>query len=305
MNFPRNRMIATLSATLLLTACGGGGGGGDSKAPEAEKPSIPETPAAPSVITKADSIQLSELSEDTYTVAGEITEIEALISGAGLSVTTSGNTLAVSAAELNNDSLSRVKISHQSGEQPYETILSITGINTSALPLITQGERIVQRATDNMILADERRLGEILLELQYLAGITTPAEKDLTLDTIKEAIDQAVADTETLKSNLASAIQAYKAGESGEDSLIEELTRMETGLQGAGEIGQLVLDGMSTTLQALGVTLPETLEMAYDPNLGRYTRFTHESLGGYDENGAWAFDEAYDWLNAALPLTTN
>ena len=52
------------------------------------------------------------------------------------------------------------------------------------------------------------------------------------------------------------------------------------------------------------VDLPETQTFTYDETLGRYTRFTSPDLGAYNDNGEWVFNAEYDWLNAALPLTT-
>jgi len=294
------KSFAALPLILSITACDGGGGDVSS--------------GENSIINRNTVIQTTESSHETTTVAGTITQIDTVRKDSGIelsqtpqtSTSTQNNAEAASSIvyvrvqELQNDTDARYRVHHSTDDAKYITTLTINAENTSALDDIAKAEQITGLSTDNLVLADEHRLSNILLQLEYLAGLTTPATMDSTKATITQSIAEETADIRNLKDTVTTVLADYKAGEAPEQTLIATLAEMEAGLAQAATIGDILLQEFDTTLDALIDELPEDLSLTYDSAQGRYTRFTHESLGQYTETGQWQFDPAYDWLNAAL-----
>lgn len=301
---PRNiflpgKSVIALSLLLSITACGGGSSGGSSSEPTTNK-----------TIT----IEISESSQETATVAGTITRIDSIREHAGIALSQTpkssvsadndtemfSSTIYVSVQELQNNADARYQIHHNTDDERYITTLTINAENTSALDNVAKAEQVTGLSTNTLVLADEQRLSNILLQLEYLAGLIKPSTMDSTKATITQYIDEEAADIRKLQDSVTAVLADYKAGEVPERRLADSLTEMDSGLAQAATIGDIVLDEFDTTLGALIAELPGNLPLTYDSNQGRYTRFTHDSLGQYTETGQWQFDPAYDWLNAAL-----
>lgn len=292
-NWQRSKLVVAISTTLFLTACGGGSSDGGGKAPKGPAPT-----------QESVTINLDEGTDSVVQFAGSITSVTAQREIDGVTAVESEGGITVAADDLTNDVTARYRVSHEDGGKKYETTLTVNGINISAAGAVQQAERTVSLSTERMILADEKRLSQTVLEIQYLAGLIDASEKVVTTASIQNAIDQSVRDTQGLKDALEVAVNQYKAGKIDEPSLLVKLSQMEGGIQDASEIGRIVIEEMNDTLTALGVALPAQLPVNYDSRLGRYTRFTNAALGSYEQNGGWKFSANYDWLNAALPLTS-
>ncbi|KXS55337.1 MAG: hypothetical protein AWU57_323 [Marinobacter sp. T13-3] len=301
----------TVMITAALTACGGGGGGGGSS-------ESGTTSNDPSATTQTASINTGENSQETATVAGTITDIETVRSNPAISVSTtqpatsalaksqqapgSTSTIYITISDLNNDGDARYRILHDVNGKPYATTLTIDATNTSATKDVAKAENIASLATDTLLMADEQRLSNILLQLEYLAGITNPAGMDQTQASIQTTVQQAAADTQTLKDAVTKALNDYKAGTIGEGELAQKIAEMDAGLGSVETLGDSMLSNFNTTLSSLVATLPANRPLTYDAAQGRYTRFTDGAMGQYTQAGEWQFDAGYDWLNAALQL---
>src|SRR5690554_4201756 len=293
---------ATLAAaiSLTLTACGGGGGGGgnDTTPPKADAPK-PVTETKTLSIATAENEQVTQALRGTPVSTTRIRGTEAITAD-----TTEDGTLNISVAELQNEGDARFKVTTKDGNTTIEYIVSVSAENTSARASLEQAEQITQVSAESLALTDEQRLAQIALEIEYLTGAVDATLKDMANADIEQTITEAGASLTESQSQLAQAIKDYQNGTATEAELAEHLVQMDTDIQAINETGTTVLAAVETTLVALGVDLPETLTFTYDETLGRYTRFTSPDLGAYNDNGEWVFNAEYDWLNAALPLTT-
>lgn len=296
------RKVAVRCSTVVFTAsilsgCGGGGGSDNSTTPpktEAPKP-ISETLS----ITTSENQQVTQALRGTPVSTTRIRGTEAITAD-----TTEDGTLNISVAELQNEGDARFKVTTKDGNTTIEYIVSVSAENTSARASLEQAEQITQVSAESLALTDEQRLAQIALEIEYLTGAVDATLKDMANTEIEQTITEAGASLTESQSQLAQAIKDYQNGTATEAELAEHLVQMDTDIQAINETGTTVLAAVETTLVALGVDLPETLTFTYDEALGRYTRFTSPDLGAYNDNGEWVFNAEYDWLNAALPLTT-
>jgi|GEM_PF-1685413 len=297
--------FSALPLILSITACGGGGDGGSG-----------DNSAEASTINETTTIETAEFNQETTTVAGTITQIDAVREHSGIELSqtrqtsigtqddakSTSSSIYVSVQELQNDADARYQIHHSTATDKYITTLTINAKNTSALDDIAKAEQITTLSTNTLVLADEQRLCNILLQLEYLAGMTNPATMDDTKAVIAELIDRTTAASQSAKDQLAKALTDYREGKVSEQALKQSIAEMEASLEDAASVGDDVLQEFDKTLTALIKELPDQLQLTYDPIQGRYTRFTNESLGQYTETGEWQFDTGYDWLNAALQM---
>lgn len=287
----RKRLAAACSAALFLTACGGGGGG-----------SAPQDPAT-KITQHTATVSVGENSSSTFNVNGSIKSVSVDRPAEPISVDASGSALAIDVGSLINEQTARYNIRHSVNGAPHETILTIEGVNTSAAATVAQANAMTTTPVSQLAFYDTQRLSNILLEIQYLAGQINESQKVATQASIQDSIDQAAQDTKALKDALTATLAAYRAGQVGEQSLAQKVASMNGGIEGVSDIGKIVLDTFSTTLNELNVAFPADLTLKYDEQIERYTRFKDSRLGAYDANGSWIFTPEYDWLNAALTLS--
>lgn len=294
----KQKTALALATTFALTACGGGGGGsGD------DTPTKPTPPASEQL-----SIESAENKVVSRTLQGEPVSTERIRGTEAITAEASRSngktTLKVAVSELQNDGNARFKVTTKDGGTTIEYIVSVTAENTSAKGVVEQAERLTSVSPENLTLQDEKRLAQIALEIDYLTGVLDAGLKNEVNADIQKTIANTGATLGGSQSLLSEALTGYQNGSVTESVLTNSLENMNSKIQATATVGTTLLETVRPTLLGLGVDLPESLKFTYDENLGRYSRFTTPDLGAYDDNKEWEFHSEYDWLNAALPLTT-
>lgn len=265
----------TLSVSALLalslTACGGGGGSSSG----GEQPSGPTA--------KPLSLSGPESSTITETLDGTINEssLKFVIENPAINVSASGSTLSINIDELENDGTARFTIDTNANSR---YTINVQAQNTSAATLIRQAELLTAGNAGNTLLADDVRLQNILLELEYLGNDITETEKSniqnattTTLNTGTPAMNQEAA-------TLANVLTNYKSSDVTESDLEVALQTANSVItQGWGEIGEQLLTDRQATLSAMGINLPANVEGSYpltfNAGINRYTRWIDPEFG--------------------------
>jgi len=180
--------------------------------------------------------------------------------------------------------------------------------NKSSTPLTVKATQIIQTDLEDLALADERRLADVLLQLQYLAKEIDHKELQARQQNLRTVANEAITSvSNALQSvSLPEVLNLYKQGKATEEDLSLAVSKAESQilfLDSAG-IDMLTKTAVLDTLSKLIDIDPANLTLQYDDQIGRYTRFTNETLGRYEE-AIWVFSSPFDWLNAALPINRN
>lgn len=276
-----------------LTACGGS---------SSEGPKTSETPKTPSISKAPLAVSLSEDQTITRELDGIIDadSIRTIIDNPAVDVAAEGKTLSIVIGEVENDGIARFVV-RTGADTEYTVNVDID--NASADPLVEQASTLTSDAADRLILEDELRLQEVLAELEYMAKELTEKEK---LSGISNAESVASGIGESVKTKveaLTQALEGYKKGEITETSLDQALQAAQSIVTAYGEAGEQILDGHTATLAALGLAIPQDLNevypLKYVPEIGRYTRFTHQDFGEM-QGDSFAFNADHDFLNTVL-----
>lgn len=299
-------------AALTLTACGGGGGGGGGDG--SNNGGNPQLPAS-QVQSQVFDVSSAENQTETRQVPGEVTKVEqlrgsnavTLTSQAGTDGTTSTVTLSV--AELENDEDARFKVTSTDGEQVTETIINLSATNTSAAPLLAEAQSLQSLPDAEAVLADDLRLANIVLELEYLANLISASEQAQMRSDIDNTLADLTLDLQNQIATVTSLLNDYNAGDATETALRDRLTLVNQEIDALGEAGETILDAFSDTLARLNITFPENLNgthpIVFNDDLNRYTRFGADAFGEVLSEDTFTFNEDFDFLNAAFPFAVD
>lgn len=272
---PAATFVVTALIAVTLTACGGGGGGGGGSSSSGGNTG--------GLTAKPLSLSGTESSTITETLDGTIdtSSLSFVIDNPAINVSASGNTLTIDIDELQNEGIARFTV-ETSANSRYT--VNVQAENTSAVALVRQAELLTAENAGITLLADDVRLQNVLLELEYLGNEITETQKSSiqssttsTLNAGTPAIDQ---ETDTLASVLAN----YESGDVAESDLENALQAASNVITtGWGDIGEQLLADRLATLSAMGINLPGTLEDSYpltfEAGFDRYTRWIDPEFG--------------------------
>ncbi|OJT00006.1 hypothetical protein [Marinobacter nauticus] len=294
----KTRTLLAAIACLSLTACGGGGGGGGGT-PE------PETRNNVVTLTSAEGMTVNQSLE------GSVTEVKQVRGSNQVTVTfddtpnDSGNSdVTFSIGQLENDEASRFEITTVSNGQTIRNIINLNATNTSATPTLAEIRGLQALSGPEAVLADDLRLANVALELEYLANLIDADQQQAMRDTINNTLSELTTDLTGDIAQITDALRGYERGEVTETSLRNLLNDTNTRVLGLGHAGEAILDSFSSTLSRLDVDFPDNLNdtfpLIFDDNLNRYTRFGNDAFGQTNEDGTFTFDGNLDFLNAVF-----
>ncbi|MGP9834058.1 hypothetical protein [Marinobacter sp. NSM] len=292
-----NTILAAI-ATLSLTACGGGGGG-DGGTPE------------PDMRNNVVTLSSAEGMTVNQSLEGSVTDVKQVRGSNQVTVTfddtanTSGNSdVTFSIGQLENDENSRFEITTVSNGQTIRNIITLNATNTSAAPTLAEIRGLQALSGPEAVLADDLRLANVVLELEYLANLIDANEQQAMRDTINTTLAELTTDLAGDIAQITEALRGYERGEVTETSLRNLLNTINGRVLGLGSAGEAILDSFSSILNRLDVVFPENLNETYplvfDNNLNRYTRFGANAFGQANEDGTFTFDGNLDFLNAVF-----
>ncbi|WP_449285784.1 hypothetical protein [Marinobacter sp. PE14] len=274
---------------VLLTGCGGGGGSTSSTA--AKQQTV--------------KVSISENTIETRQLNGEIDEASiTAISGfdsPNISVSTKENILTITVGDLANSDTERFTLK-TSASLTYTIVVDAE--NTSAREIVDQAETLTEITSPGTLAADDLRLMNIVLELEYLSGSISESEKVTTSQAAESDINDFATSLENEIALLNQALTNYESGDIPETDLKQRLSAASGALSDIGNAGESAIDNVTDTLTAMGIALPEDLEatnpLAYVEQADRFSRFMNANFGTFDSNGNFTFSNSYDFLNAVF-----
>lgn len=293
-SFARKPAITlTVSAftAILLTGCGGGGGGESNSSTASKQETV-------RVSTSENTVETRQLNGEID--ASSITAISGFDSP-NISASTKENILTITVGDLANSDTERFTLETSAGL--IYTIV-VDAENTSARAIVDQAETLTEITSPGTLAADDLRLMNIVLELEYLAGSISESEKVTTSQAALTKINNFAASLESEIVLLSQALTNYRAGDIPETDLKHRLSAASASLSDIGNAGESALDNVNETLTAMGIVLPEDLEatnpLVYVEQADRFSRFMNANYGTFDSNGNFIFSNSYDFLNAVF-----
>lgn len=293
--------LIIVTATFTLAACGGGGGGGGGQ---------PPTPPGPETANQVLTVTSAENQTETRQVPGEVSQVEQLRGSDAVTLTSQANTeddrstVTLTIAELENDEDARFKVTSEQDGLITETIINLSATNTSAAPLLAQAQSLQSLPDAEAVLADDLRLANIVLELEYLANLISAGEQAQMRSDIDDTLASLTVNLQNQIATVTNLLNAYNAGDATETALRDRLTLVNQEVAALGEAGETILDALSDTLARLNIVLPENLNgthpIVFNDALNRYTRFGDEAFGEVVADDEFTFNEDFDFLNAAF-----
>ena len=285
MNFRAAKLTVSAMAALLLTACGGGGGGSDSSDPNLKNETL--------------RITADENTVETFQLNGSIKagSLTTVIDNPQVTASLSGDTISINIGELTNDADARYTV--QTSANTRYTI-DVDGLNTSATALVQQATTLAELSSAQALIADDVRLMNVMLEVEYLAGQISSTEKDA----IKVQVATSTSSLDNEISLTSQALNDYQNGDITDADLQLQVDATTAAVAEAGQAGEQALDNVTDTLTAIGITLPDDLEgsypLEYVAGFDRYSRFMHPDFGTDDGNGGFSFSASYDFFNTVF-----
>ena len=280
---------------ILLAGCGGGGSGGSGGT------SSSSTDFNQQTVT----INTSESTVETRQLNGEIdaASITAVSGFDSPNITPSAaeETLTITVGDLANSDTERFTLKTNAG---LTYTIVVNAENTSARAIVEQAETLTEITSPGTLAADDLRLLNIVLELEYLAGSISESEKLATSDAAVTSVNGFANSLENEITLLGLALTDYNAGDIPETDLEQRLSAASGALSDIGNAGESALDNVIDTLTAMGIALPADLEatdpLAYVEQADRFSRFMNANYGSFDSNGNFTFSNSYDFLNAVF-----
>ena len=276
---------------ILLTGCGGGGGGG----------------STPSTASKQQTVKVStsENTIETRQLNGEIDSASiTAVSGfdsPNISVSAKENILTITIDDLANSDTERLTLETSAG---LTYTIVVDAENTSARAIVDQAETLNEITSPGTLAADDLRLMNTVLELEYLAGRISESEKVTISQGAATEINSFANSLENEIILLNQALADYMAGDIPETDLKQRLSAASGALSDIGNAGESAIDNVTDTLAAMGIALPADLEtnnpLAYVEQADRFSRFMNANYGTFDSNGNFTFSNSYDFLNAVF-----
>lgn len=305
MNFLHTKFRTAIAVitVLALAACGGGGGGGGGS--DSGGGNSPEQGVPGNVV----NLSSAEGMTVNQTLSGQVTDVRQVQGSDQVTVTfneASGNTTATfTIGQLENEENSRFEIFTDNNGTRTRNIINLSATNTSAVPLLAEARGLEALSAPQALLADDLRLANVALELEYLANLINATEQQAMRDTIDSSLanlnNQLAADLTAI----ANQLRGYESGDVTETALRNQLDQASARILSlSGDTGESILDTFTAILTRLDVVLPDDLNathpLVFDDNLNRFTRFGAAAFGQPNGDGTFTFDGNLDFLNAVF-----
>lgn len=282
----------------LLVGCGGGGGG-DSGASSA-----PPKPTA-AVSLSQSSVMVNEGGQATVSLSYEpSSDLTVSSSDDAVAASLDGETLTLVASEVDRPVMVTVSVTSALGDDTKSDSLSLYVQNTSAEPLITQVDNLLNERDNLLALADDHRLYQFFVDFAYLGGVISNADKTARMSQFDADAANSYAPFELQIAALASADRDYELGEISDSQLQMELDQTESLLIEHAAYGKARLADVSDFSDVVAPGFVPA-SVAYDPKSGLYSRFlSNEDFGTYS-NGDFQFNETFSALSSLVRLSPN
>lgn len=230
----------------------------------------------------------------------EIEAVEGIRTDPSVSVAINGSSVDLTVGDLENDVTVRYRVK---GVDGTERIFAIELTNTSALPLVEEARSLAD-ATADLVVADDLQLAEIVLDLEYLAGLTTPEEVSIAISDFESEVASASGLFESQVQLVSNAISGYQEGDVPERELRLAVSDAQVALGPLNTAGSNLLLEVRDSLTDLGVSLPSNpgalTPIEFVEEGDRYSRFMTDAYGAFGVDGSFSFHDSADFLNAVF-----
>ena len=293
---PKTYLLAAL-ASLALTACGGGGGGGD------------DTPA-PTITNEVVSVDAAENSTHRVALEGQTKTMDVTRSfpAIAFAVDEETNELTITVGEVEQvQGDARVEITTTAN---IRYIVDVVAENTSAAPIMAEAETLSEISSGAALAADDLRLANVALELEYLASQISFEEKEAARVANTAAVDSAATALMTSIETLEQSLADFRNGDISETQLSQSLDVAKAHMSTLDEASATAVEAVLSTVNALiDVSLPADLEgtypITYVAEADRYSRYMTTDLGTLSPDGSFSFSADYDFLNSVFAFASS
>lgn len=271
----------------LLSACGGGSGGSDDK---------PQTVR----INGLAEVSVAEGTVAEFAAQNSIKSITPIDGDASLTLSFSGQSLIVEAAELTNPAIGTYDVYMSKGEDTVIQRYEVMGVNTSALAF----ENIAYDIRDNyqslLDLAEDQNIYNFFIDLGYLQETITPAQRDSRIAEFDATASSFYASTQGDFDALVDVFDQYLNGEVGESTLESSANLAAQSLAAHGSYALTKLREAEDISATYMTALPND-DITFVEEQGRFSRYFAPSMIVTDPGtGAKSYAAGYEILT---PIT--
>lgn len=277
--------VSCIAVALFSAGCGGGGGGDQ-----------------PQTVRINDKVELSvpESTVERVSASNTVDKIEPVQASENFTLSFNGSEISIVASDLERPVLGSYDVYMSKGKDTLIQRYEIMGVNTSAQLIESQAFAIQENADDILALSEDKKIYEYLVDLGYLRGDLTPAQRDALIDKFDATAQATYSAAKSSFEQLSQAFDGYQTGVIGESALETYLNTAVADLDAHAAYGYGMIRNLDATTSAVMATLPDS-GLEFVEAQARFSRYFADSMLTTDpETGATTYTTGFDILT---PLT--